>query len=166
MTSQEVTSNSLPTSLNAISLGVHGHGAVSLYDPLDNLTHACYGLNEKCSSWTHVLNICAHSLVPCREDGEPAGGEDPLAESRLLGTHTPLKVQSGPWFLAHSLLPGWPRFEQAALHHMEKQSGWESIASTMAQWHQCATRTDKAFCPMLALCSISTQQHTMHYLLQ
>lgn len=25
--------------------------------------------------------------------------EDPLAESRLLGTHTPLKVKSGPWFL-------------------------------------------------------------------
>lgn len=70
------------------------------YNPLDILTHACYGLNEKCSSQTHVLNVCAHLVVLCGEDGEPAGGEDPLAEkNRLLGTHTPLKVKSSPWFL-------------------------------------------------------------------
>lgn len=97
---------------------LHGHGAVSFYNPLDILTHACYGLNEKCSSWTHVLNVCAHSVVLRGEDGEPAGGKDPLAENRLLGTHTPLKVKPGPWFLSYLLLPGWPGFEQAALHHM------------------------------------------------
>lgn len=57
-------------------------------------------------------------MVQCGEHGEPAGGEDPIAESRLLGTHTPLMVKSGPWFLSYSPLPGWPGFEQTALHHM------------------------------------------------